>query len=84
MLQAEEEHFIRTVEHINMAERLLEIQQKTQEDESLQKLRHVSQVGWPESKELLPPEIRSYSHFKEELPVQDGNLFTGNRVIIPK
>ena len=64
--QVEEEHFFRAVQHINMAEylpitseRLTEIQQKTQEDESLQILKSVIQDGWPEGKELLSPEIGS-------------------------
>ena len=88
--QAEEGYFIRTVEHINVTEHLpitsersTEIQQKTKGDESLQKLKHVIQGSWPESKELLPPEIRSYSQFKEEISKQDGILFDDNCVIIP-
>ena len=40
-------------------------------------------VGWPDKKEEVQTEIRNYFHFKEELTVQDGILFKGNRVIVP-
>ena len=40
-------------------------------------------MNWPVMKEEVPPEIRNYFHLKEELTIQDGILFKGNRVIVP-
>ena len=42
-----------------------------------------SKVGWPDRKEEVPTEIRNYFHCKEELTIQDGIFFKGNRVIVP-
>ena len=65
------------------AERLADLREKTEQDESLQKLKHVIKVGWPDNTDEVPAEIRNYFHFKEELTIQDGILFKGNRVIVP-
>ena len=66
------------------AECLADLREKTEQDESLQKLKHVIKVGWPDNKDEVPTEIRNYFHFKEELTIQDGILFKGNRVIVPE
>ena len=86
----QEEYLIKCMEEINMveflpitAERPADLREKTEQDESLQRLKHVIKVGWPEKKEEVPAEIRNYFHFKEELTIQDGILFKGNRVIVP-
>ena len=86
----EEEYLIKSIEEIDMVEflpitakRLADLREKTELDECLQKLKHVIRVGWPDTKEEVPSEIRNYFHFKEELTIQDGILFKGNRVIVP-
>ena len=86
----QEEYLIKCMEEIDMvevlpitAERLADLLEKTEQDESLQKLKHVIKVGWPDKKEDVPAEIRNYFYFKEELTIQDGILFKGNRVIAP-
>ena len=85
----QEEYLIRAIEEIDMVEflpitteRLADLREKTERNGSLQKLKHVIRVGWPDTKEV-PPEIRNYFHLKEELTMQDGILFKGNRVIVP-
>ena len=57
--------------------------EKTERDESLQKLKHVIRVGWPVTKEEVLPKIIKYFHLKEEITMQDGIFFKGNRVIVP-
>jgi len=64
-------------------ERLTDLREKTERDESLQGLKHVIRLGWPITKEEVPLEIRSYFHLKEEMTMQDGILFKGNRVTVP-
>lgn len=85
----QEEYLIKVIEEIDTVkflpittERLADLPEKTERDESLQRLKHVIRVGWPVTKED-PPEIRSYFHLKEELTMQDGILFKENRVIVP-
>ena len=46
-------------------------------------MKHIIKNGWPETKEEVPSEIWEYFNFKEELSIQDGILFKGNRVIVP-
>ena len=78
----QEEHLIKCIDEIDMvefqpitAERLADLWEKTEQDESLQKLKHVIKVGWPDKKEDVPPKIRNYFHSKEELNIQGGILF---------
>ena len=62
---------------------LRRIQECTHEDLALKALANVIKQGWPESKHHLPPELQDYFPFKEELTLQNGVIFKGNRVVIP-
>ena len=64
-------------------ETLCQIQNLTQEDAILKTLACVIKQGWPESKlhDLL--EVQDYFPFKEELTLQNGVIFKGDRVVIP-
>ena len=64
-------------------ETLCQIQNLTQEDAILKTLASVIKQGWPESKLHLPPEVQDYFPFKEELTLQNGVIFKGDRVVIP-
>ena len=64
-------------------ETLCQIQNLTQEEAILKKLAGVIKQGWPESKLYLPPEVQDYFPFKEELTLQNGVIFKGDRVVIP-
>lgn len=82
------EYLIRAIEEIDMVdflpittEHLADLQEKTEHVESLQTLKHVIRLCWPDTKEV-PPEIRNYFHLNEELTMQDGILFKGNHVIV--
>ena len=57
--------------------------QCTLADPTLQTLMNTVTTGWPVSKEDVPPCIREYWNYKEELTVQDGVLYKGMKVIIP-
>ena len=79
------------IEAINMIkdlaiseERLKEIQQHTENDKQLQKLKHVIQSGWPNLKTDVSHEINLYFDVRDELTVQNGLIFKGERVVIPK
>ncbi len=64
-------------------ERLSQIKDETQKDETMQALCDVIINGWPESKDHLPAQLSDYWSFKEEFSVQDGLVFRGERVVIP-
>lgn len=64
-------------------ETLNKIQDFTQDDEQLKLLADLIRVGWPDCKEEVPIEVRDYFNFREELILQNGILFEGDRVVIP-
>ena len=39
--------------------------------------------GWPETKDHLPVKIRDYFPFREELTLQNGLVFKGERLVVP-
>ena len=65
-------------------ERLLLIQQDTEADESLQVLKAVIQKGWPEHKSNVPSNISSYFNMCDELLIQDGLIFKGERIVVSR
>ena len=86
----EEQEFIRAVENVKMTkhlsispERLQEIQEKTRDDETLQDLKKNIENGWPDQRSKVLPRTRAYYKFRDELSVQGGVLFKGERVIVP-
>ena len=60
-----------------------QIKQCTLADPTLQTLMNTVTTGWPVSKEDVPPCIREYWNYKEELTVQDGVLYKGMKVMVP-
>ncbi|CAH8560353.1 unnamed protein product [Dicrocoelium dendriticum] len=65
-------------------ERLKQLQQCTEEDGLCKLLRQTILSGWPKNKKDLPGELTPFFHFRDELIVQDGLIFKGNRILIPK
>ncbi|CAB4008143.1 Transposon Ty3-G Gag-Pol poly [Paramuricea clavata] len=63
-------------------ERLKGIQRETKSEESLQVLTTVIRQGWPEQKEYLPNVVAPYFNIRDEMSIQDGLVFTGERVVI--
>uniref|UniRef100_A0A8C4S4R6 Gypsy retrotransposon integrase-like protein 1 n=1 Tax=Erpetoichthys calabaricus TaxID=27687 RepID=A0A8C4S4R6_ERPCA len=79
------------LEHVNQADylnvtdqRLTQIRQHTEKDENLQALKSTVLTGWPNLKEDTNLAVREYWPYREELSVQNGVLYKGQRVIIPK
>ena len=77
-------------ESVNMAsyvpisdERLEEIRQETQRDESLQVLMKVILQGWPEAKSSVPALALPFYNQRDKLTAQNGIICRGERVIIP-
>ena len=64
--------------------RLEEIRQETRADESMQVLTKVILQGWPDDKSSVPPITLPYFNQRDELTVQNGLIFRGERVVVPK
>ena len=78
-------------EYVNMAEfvpiretTLAELKVATESDPELELLTIVIKQGWPESLAAVPPTLRDYFNFREELSVQDGVVYKGERIVVPR
>ena len=81
----EEIEQIRQVDHINCkAETIDELKKETAADNTLQTLKTVVLQGWPEERSKVPVNIREYFNCREEITVQNGILYRGMQVIVPK
>ena len=65
-------------------QRLDEIRAETRKDQSLRELSETILVGWPENKDDAPAMTHPYFSMRDELTVQDGLVFKGNLVVIPR
>ena len=65
-------------------QRLDEIRAETRKDQSLRELSEIILVGWPEDKKDAPALTHPYFSMRDELTVQDGLIFKGNSVVIPR
>lgn len=61
-----------------------QIREETATDDHLQKIIEYINTGWPKNDNQISPELKPYSHFKEELSFYDGLIFKGNRIVVPK
>ena len=60
------------------------IRKETKADPVLDQLQGIITAGWPDSIKDLPPVIRSYWPYRDELSVNDGIIMKGSRIIIPE
>uniref|UniRef100_A0A8C6ULU0 Gypsy retrotransposon integrase-like protein 1 n=1 Tax=Neogobius melanostomus TaxID=47308 RepID=A0A8C6ULU0_9GOBI len=76
---------VNQADYLNVTGRRLEqIKRHTDNDEGLQALRSTVTTGWPDLKEQVPVIIRGYWPYRDEISAQNGILFRGQRVVIPK
>ena len=62
---------------------LQEVATATSKDGNLMTLAEIIANGWPEDKTQVPPNVRDYWPYRDELAVQDGIIYRGTRVLIP-
>lgn len=77
-------------EHINTTaflpvstSRLQEIQQATESDKALRILKNIILCGWPEHRSQVPSQITPHFSMRDELIIQDGVIFRGQRIVVP-
>lgn len=83
--------FESTVEAINMLqflpiapERLEDIQNQTAGDAALQELGSTIRNGWPTDRKSISALISPYYDIRDELSIQNGVIFEGDRAVIPQ
>ena len=64
--------------------RLEEIKEQTAKDAALKKITKCIIEGWPNSKDNIVNEAKSYWSFREELSIINGIVFKSERLLIPE
>lgn len=79
------------LEKLNLAEglkvshnSLTQIQENTEKDAKLQKLKVLVLKGWPGTQTEETQEVAEYWPYRDELCVQNGIIYKGTRILIPK
>jgi len=62
---------------------LQEIKSATEVDAELQALAPIITQGWPERRADVPSQLQVCFPFREELSIQDGVVFKGERIVVP-
>lgn len=65
-------------------DRLEEIRLATEKDETMEQLKQVISRGWPEDKSSLNPLVTIFFSYRDELTIENGIIFRGERIVIPK
>ena len=60
------------------------IQEETRKDETLKELHRVITRGWPNAKAAVPPPLRPYWNYRDERSVQNGIIYKGMQVMVPR
>ena len=72
-----------TRNHFSKTTRVRAIRDATQVDKALQLLKATILHGWSDKKQTLASEVCPYFSIRDELSIQDGLIFRGERVIVP-
>ena len=64
--------------------KLDQIRGTTSQDATLLLLGDTIMQGWPENKTQVPETLRPYFDYRDELSMQDGVIYRGDRIVIPK
>ena len=65
-------------------ERFEEIRQSTEKDPTCCTLKKVIAEGWPHDKHSLPIELTPYWTYRDELTIENGIIYRGERIVIPQ
>ncbi len=72
-----------SISYISTA-RLEELRKQTADNEVLQALSTVIQLGWPNKEHSLCSAVRPYFPYRDELAVEDGIVLKGRKTVIPR
>ena len=65
------------------SDKLQQIWQATQDDDTMVLLKYTITHGWPQTVQELPKELQAYWTFREEMTVEDGLILKATRIVIP-
>jgi hypothetical protein len=65
-------------------EKLEEIRRATEEDSTMSDLKHIIAKGWPSDKSGLPHHVSQFFYYRDELTIEDGIVYRGERIVVPK
>ena len=78
-------HYVDHRTYLAVSEQTMtQIRRATEKDGTSDLLKRTIKKGWPETKADLCPDLHPYFPFREELVVQDGLIFKGERVVVPR
>ena len=63
--------------------RMVEMQNETSADTTLQDLRHMINQGWPSTIRECPKHIQPFWHCQQDLTVAKGLILKGSQIVIP-
>ena len=76
---------VNMLSHLPICESTLEkLKQAASTDIMYKELSSVIKSGWPTEKEKVSETVTDYFNFREELTIQDGLVFKGDRLVVPK
>ena len=64
-------------------DKLQQIQQATEDDDTMAFLKYTITYRWPQTVQELPKELQAYWTFKEEMTVEDGLILKATKTVIP-
>ena len=65
------------------SDKLQQIRQATQDDDTMALLKHTITHGWPQTVQELPKELQAYCTFREEMTVENGLILKATQSVIP-
>ena len=75
---------VNSADYLPVSERAInQIQKAMKNDPEMTTLMNLIQAGWPETPSLLNDQMKIYFTFRDELIVQDGLIYKGDRLVIP-
>ncbi|KAK7108980.1 hypothetical protein V1264_013102 [Littorina saxatilis] len=66
------------------SERTSRIRAATEDNATCRQLTSTIVTGWPDTLQEVPPAIRTFWHFRDELAIEDGLILKGQRLLIPE
>lgn len=80
--EMEFEYDVMTVLSIS-PERMTELQRETLSDTTMQKLARLIKDGWPEHERSVPPDMKPFFSFRDELVIENDIILRGQRAVVP-
>ena len=81
--ETEFEYDVMTVLSIS-ADRMTELQRETLADATMQKLATFIKEGWPGHERSVPPDVKPFFPFRDELVIENDVILKGQKAVVPK